>query len=113
MWDVRTYNCLQVFDEHVTQKPKARPSRADSAGARCAKPLFRVLGMHLHHTGATSTGHGEVRIFMRRACDISSLVLNELHVQLLAWVCCKHKHHWKHNVIQHGSVECALHAYSL
>ena len=34
LWDIRTYNCLQVFDEHMTQKPK--PSRAESAGSRCA-----------------------------------------------------------------------------
>ncbi|KAL3160881.1 hypothetical protein ABBQ38_009274 [Trebouxia sp. C0009 RCD-2024] len=34
MWDVRTYNCLQVFDEQITQKPKAKPSRPDSASNR-------------------------------------------------------------------------------
>lgn len=32
MWDIRTYNCLRIFDEHVTQKPK--PARAHSAGSR-------------------------------------------------------------------------------
>lgn len=32
MWDIRTYNCLRIFDEHVTQRPK--PVRAESAGSR-------------------------------------------------------------------------------
>ena len=32
MWDIRTYNCLRLFDEHVTQKPK--PARPESAGSR-------------------------------------------------------------------------------
>ena len=36
LWDIRTYNCLQVFDEHMTQKPKPKPYRAESAGSRCA-----------------------------------------------------------------------------
>ena len=37
LWDIRTYNCLHAFDEHVTQRPK--PARAQSAGSRCCSML--------------------------------------------------------------------------
>lgn len=57
LWDVRTYNCLQVFDEHVTQKPKPKPARAESAGSRCAEAFFVVGGNDIYYTSVMMHNH--------------------------------------------------------
>lgn len=66
LWDIRTYNCLHAFDEHVTQRPK--PARAHSAGSRCSS-MFVVSCLVKERAQACMLCHA-----YRRAFDHQSML---------------------------------------